>query len=251
MEKLQHEITATELKTNLGRYLDHVALGNEVVITKNGESYVRMSPYISDMMKYLMVRETMPSFDAGSKLVSYEEFQKISDSFEGRMEYINGEIILQATPNSFHQEVVGDLYVFLKNYFKGRSCKPLLAPFDVTLYKIGGDTPDVVQPDLLVICDASEKINEKGRYEGIPTLVIEVLSPSTRSKDMVSKLNTYMLGGCREYWIVDVIRKQIIFYSFKDYEVDSFETLSLKKTLYSQAFEGLSIALETVFESIL
>ena len=34
---------------------------------------------------------------------------------------------------------------------------------------------------------------------GIPTLVVEILSPSTRSKDMVDKLNTYMLSGVKEY----------------------------------------------------
>ena len=58
--------------------------------------------------------------------------------------------------------------------------------------------PDVMLPDLLVRCDASEKTNDKGRYKGIPALTLEILSPGTRSIDRVCKLNTFMMSGDAE-----------------------------------------------------
>ena len=42
-------ITATELKKNLGKYLDYVNNDNEVVITKNGKKAIRLAPYITEI----------------------------------------------------------------------------------------------------------------------------------------------------------------------------------------------------------
>gem|GEM_PF-3599907 len=56
---------------------------------------------------------------------------------------------------------------------------------------------------LLPSPDVEAAVNEKGRYMGTPTLCVEILSRSTRSKDLVDKLKTYMLSGVREFWAVD------------------------------------------------
>ena len=93
---------------------------------------------------------------------------------------------------------------------QGKALQSVTAPLDIRLFGIATkfeEDPNVVQPDVVVICDR-DKVNEDGRYEGIPTLVVEVLSPSTKSKDMVAKLNLYMKSGVSEYWIVDIKVKQ-------------------------------------------
>ncbi len=215
-------ITATELKLNLGKYLDAAVSKKETVISKNGKAIARLVPYLQDFTGYLAAREEAAAYHLTK--VSYEEFLKINDSIEARMEYINGEIIMQPSPSSFHQEAVGNLHVILKMFLRGKDCKVYLAPFDVTFHKRDIKTPDVIQPDLLIACDTEDKIDENGRYSGIPTLVAEVLSPSTRSRDMLDKLNTFMRSGCKEYWIIDVRNKRLLQYSFRDYEIDLFET---------------------------
>ena len=93
------EITATELKTNLGKYLDYVAENNEVVITKNGNKFVRLTPYITDIERYYAVKERSMDYQYGGKKVSYEEFMDIYEKSDLRMEFINGEIVLLASPN--------------------------------------------------------------------------------------------------------------------------------------------------------
>lgn len=77
-----------------------------------------------------------------------------------------------------------------------------------------------MQPDLLIACDLETAVNEKGRYPGTPALCVEILSKSTRSKDMVDKLNTYMLSGVREFWVVDPDKQAVLVYGFKDFAVD-------------------------------
>jgi len=67
----------------------------------------------------------------------------------------------------------------------------------------------------VVICD-EEKVNEDGKYEGIPTLIVEVLSPSSKGKDMVTKLSLYMKSDVPEYWIVNPENRSILQYFFSD-----------------------------------
>ncbi|NLZ91279.1 MAG: Uma2 family endonuclease, partial [Clostridiales bacterium] len=112
------------------------------------------------------------------------------------------------------------------------------------------EDPNVVQPDVVVICDR-DKVNEDGRYEGIPTLVVEVLSPSTKSKDMVAKLNLYMKSGVSEYWIVDIKSKAIFKYSFSEKrEIEELTILKEEDTIKSTAFKGLEIPLKDIFAEV-
>jgi prevent-host-death family protein len=242
-------ITATELKKNLGKYLDFVCDRNEVIITKNGEKAVRMTPYLSDYDRYelMKVKEHALDYQYGGKKVSYEEFMDICEKSELRMEYIDGEIMLLGAPSFEHQEISGRLYLLYSQFLRGAKCKVVYAPFDVQFYKPEIKDPDVCQPDLLIACDTEEKVNEKGRYMGTPALVVEILSPGTRSKDMVKKLNTYMLSGVKEYWLVDPMQKMIIIYVFKDLDIECFYSYMKDETVVSHAFEGLFAPLAQVF----
>ena len=242
-------VTATEFKTNLGKYLDYAAEDNEIVITKNGNKFARLTPYISKIERYFTVKERALDYQYGGKKVSYEEFMGIYENSELRMEYINGEIVLLASPSTFHQDISGNLYVFLRSYLKGKKCKVFYAPFDVHFFKKDLDTPDVMQPDLLIVCDFDGAVNEKDRYMGTPTLCIEILSKSTRSKDMIDKLNTFMLSGVKEFWIIDPDKLTILVYCFEDFTIQEFSTYRSNEILQSRFFEDLEIAVNDIFET--
>lgn len=241
-------ITATELKANLGKYLDYVMNDREVVVTKNGKKAVRLTPYITEIERYFMVKEKARDYIYGGKKVSYEEFMEIYEKSDLRMEYINGEIVLLTSPDTFHQDISGNLHVQLRAYLKGKKCKVFYAPFDVHFYKKGFKTPDVMQPDLLVACDLETTINEKGRYMGTPELCIEILSKSTRTKDMVDKLNTYMLSGVKEFWIVDPEKRSVLVYGFKDCSIAECIAYRPGDTLRSYCFAGLAIPVDEIFQ---
>ena len=241
-------ITATEFKQNLGKYLSFVEEeNNDVVITKNGNKVARLTPYVTDIEQYFTVRENALDYHYGGKRVSYEEFMEIYEKSTLRMEFINGEIHILGSPTIGHQEILGRLHLLFAEYFKSKKCKVFLAPFDVHFKKKDLKEPDLMQPDLLVVCDLENNVTEKDRYMGTPNLVIEILSKSTRKKDMVDKLNTYMLSGVKEYWIVDPKQENIMIYSFKDCEIDKYKIYEKKKITKSFVFEGLSSDNENLF----
>ncbi|MBQ2271094.1 MAG: Uma2 family endonuclease, partial [Firmicutes bacterium] len=83
-----------------------------------------------------------------------------------------------------------------------------LTPVDVHI--IEEDDKTIVQPDVLVVCDRN-KVTNHG-IEGAPDLIVEVMSLSTKKKDMTVKLDKYIEAGVREYWLVDPQKKKVITY---------------------------------------
>lgn len=104
------------------------------------------------------------------------------------------------------------------------------------------EDPNVVQPDVVVICDL-DKVNESNKYEGIPALVVEVLSPSTKGKDMVTKLSLYMKSGVSEYWVVNLEGRSILQYSFSpERDIENLKIYAEGESIKSSIFTGLEIS---------
>ncbi|HBI56646.1 MAG TPA: prevent-host-death protein, partial [Firmicutes bacterium] len=211
----------------------------------------RLTPYITDLEQYFLVRERALDYQYGGKKVSYEEFMEIYEKSTLRMEFINGEIYLLGSPTVGHQQLLGRLHLVFDEYFRGKTCQVFLAPFDVHFFKKDFKEPDVMQPDLLVACDLKDNVTEKGRYMGTPSLVIEILSPGTRTKDMIDKLNTYALSGVKEYWILDQSQEKILLYSFKENEIDEFGVYASQEIASSYVCSGLNLDVGLLFADLL
>ena len=130
-----------------------------------------------------------------------------------RVELIDGVLYEMHAPTAVHQIISMELSAELHDHIKKNhgKCRVFTAPFDIQLNK---DDKTMVQPDILVICKRSGYTAERGI--GAPDLVIEILSRSTRSRDMLLKLNKYADAGVREYWIIDPDDRKIIVYYFED-----------------------------------
>ncbi len=92
----------------------------------------------------------------------------------------------------------------------------MLSPSDV---RLDCDNKTMVQPDLFVLCKGYDV--DLQYYSGAPDLAVEILSPSTRSKDMLLKSYKYQNAGVREYWIVDPASEEVIVYDFTDKNLPS------------------------------
>lgn len=241
-------VNATDLKNNLGKYL-RAAAREDVVITSNGRRIARLTAYEDNGVGAIheeYLREKAEIYSRYPKRATFEEFRKLVDSSDDRFEYIDGEIYMLASPRANHQQILGELYGILYNWFAEKPCKPMLAPFDITLRRFPEDK-NVVQPDLMVICDLEEKLNEWDYYEGIPSLLVEILSESSRGKDSVKKLDLYMSTGVREYWIVNPFNREVTVFLFENGDVQKNKTWKNEETLSSFVYEGLEVSLKAIF----
>lgn len=180
-----------------------------------------------------------------NKKYTYKEFLEIAEEIE-RVEFIDGEIILQATPTLQHQNIIGNLLFEFKKYFKDKTYKPFIAPFDIILQKENEEIKRV-QPDLFVLC--GEFDISRNDFNGVPTLIVEVASPSNASDDYIKKLNLYMKFGVKEYWIVSAKNKNVHVFVFNE-ETQSYNEpiVYYKEDIVSSTiFENLSMELKSIF----
>ena len=155
-----------------------------------------------------MVMDTPATYNASpnpKKLYTIDDYYALPE--DQRMELIDGVFYDIGAPAMAHQLIIGELYLLFRECTDAHAsnCDVILSPCDVRLDK---DNYTMVQPDLLVICREYDTTGI--RYEGAPDLTVEVLSPSSRKKDMFLKLYKYQNAGVREYWIVDSKTKTVI-----------------------------------------
>ena len=139
-----------------------------------------------------------------------------------------------------------ELTVLFYDFLRGTHCRPVVAPFDITL-KRNEKNINIVQPDLMIICDMDEKTNEKDYYMGVPTLVVEIISESSRKKDYIKKLDLYLDCGVKEYWIVNPFSKEITLFYFEENEIKENRTYRIGEKVVSFLFKELMVDTERVF----
>ena len=179
------------------------------------------------------------------KLSTYGDY--ITWSEDERWELIDGVAYMMTAPNTKHQRIAGQLYTQISNFLTeaDNQCEAFFAPFDVRLPDADEDDRDVkstVQPDIVIICDPG-KLDEKG-CRGAPDFVIEILSPSTASKDSITKMELYERHGVKEYWIVDPINDLVFVRVIgKDARYGSTKTFKTEDVIDATVLPGLAVKL--------
>ena len=128
--------------------------------------------------------------------LDYSDYVAIPDDGK-RYEIVRGALYVTPSPSPHHQRISKRLQVQLMAYFEQRRLGEVFnAPLDVIL-----TDNDIVQPDLLVVADP-DQVSDRG-IERAPLLVIEILSPSTASKDREVKMPLYAHYGVAFAWLLD------------------------------------------------
>ena len=155
-----------------------------------------------------VVRETSTAYDMQKPAITAEEFYALPDSWKG--ELIDGVLYAMSSPTYLHQYLAQKISRQMEEYVENHhgDCLVLGLPVD-THVDCGDET--VVEPDITVLCDRS-KLTKSGRIWGAPDLVVEILSPSTKNRDVMVKMPKYLRSGVREYWAVDSVNKIIYVY---------------------------------------
>jgi Uma2 family endonuclease len=137
-------------------------------------------------------------------ILTEDDYQRFPDDGR-RWELIDGEAYVTPAPSLEHQRVSRNLEFVLHEHVRAHQLGEIFyAPVDVYL----GRT-DIAQPDLVFVSAARVAILSKRGIEGAPDLVIEILSPSTKHRDLGDKQQMYARHGVQHYWIVDPVAKSI------------------------------------------
>lgn len=173
-------------------------------------------------------------------------------TFEGLVELIRGKIYkMSPAPSLKHQRLEGLLHIQLADFFSNHSCVLWMAPTDVYLIHEGEDyrnTRNVVQPDLLVVCDKT-KLHSFGCV-GAPDLIIEILSPSNSRKDIRLKHELYEEYGVKEYWMVQISDRMFIVNVLENGKYVTQRPYTVGDVISPRQFPDLKVDLEELFRGI-
>src|SRR5215212_6847488 len=131
--------------------------------------------------------------------ITYEEFMALPEEEGKHYELIEGELVVNPAPLPRHQRIVRKLIGRLDRYFEAHGSGEVWhAPLDFVLSR-----ENVLEPDVAVILRERADIVGPKNVQGVPDIVIEVLSEGTNRNDKTVKRRLYEQHGVPEIWIVD------------------------------------------------
>lgn len=184
---------------------------------------------------------------ARKKIYTPEEYLKMEGRSEIRHEFVNGEILNMAGATTQHNEIVGNIYMAIRQRTANKPCHSFQTDVRVQIKKANAYT----YPDVMIVCGKVEY--EAARQDVItnPIVIFEVLSDSTREYDHTRKFQMYRkLPSLQEYVMVE--QNQVSVECFRRIEsglwvFEGYE--SLKDTLRVKAIE-IGIPLATIYENV-
>lgn len=172
---------------------------------------------------------------------NYQDYLCFSE--DKRYEIVDGELYMVPAPLIVHQVSLGKLFRLLSEMVEEKKAgKVFIAPVDVVL-----SDEDIVQPDLLFISNNRLGIITDKYISASPDLVVEILSPFNRHRDLQIKKKLYEKYGVNEYWIVDPEAKSIQIFQMQKEGLQAFRTFTRSMRILSPLFGELAFTADQLF----
>jgi Uma2 family endonuclease len=175
-------------------------------------------------------------------VLSYEHLRQLPDD-GNRYEILDGRLVVTPAPSTRHQRAVWNVARVLDRAVQAGYGVAYVAPIDVVLHP----TEAAVQPDLLFVAGDRLHIVAEARIEGPPDLIVEVLSDSTRDRDLGVKLRQYARHGVRWYWAVDPDRAEVRVFAWREGAYEEQPVLRRGDRLGCPLFPGVEADVAEVF----
>ena len=173
--------------------------------------------------------------------LTYQDY--ISMEGDERYELHDGELILVGSPNTAHQMASMKIGYRMFSFVEENDLGWVFdAPYDVLFT----DT-DVVQPDLLFVSKEREDIITSANIQGVPDMIVEILSPSSSRRDWRDKRELYASHGVKEYWIVDPANRIVWVMLLQDGALVEQGAYGEGDSVTSTTLEGFSVSLDEIF----
>lgn len=173
---------------------------------------------------------------------TYDHLREMPETMD-RYEIIDG--VLHMSPSAHvrrHQEAVGNLYFMLAGWVRDHDLgKVYTAPADVV-----AAPGRVVQPDLFFV--VKDRLHIVDAYvDGVPDLVMEVISPSSIDYDRTTKFDLYEDIGVREYWLVDPEQQSVEVFVLHEARYEPLGYFAVGEQARSALLEGFAVAVDSIF----
>lgn len=179
---------------------------------------------------------------------TYEDYLRLPDDGR-RYEVIRGFLYVTPAPIYDHQYTVSQISRLLGNFVAERRLGVVLvAPFDV---RLPGGIGNPVQPDVVFIRREHQPRSGDRGFDGVPDLVVEVLSSGNWRFDRNVKLEAYRDAGVPELWLVDPLARTVeVFVMAANRSGYSLrERRGAGDAVGSAVLSGLQLVLEGLFPS--
>ena len=181
----------------------------------------------------------------GARL-SIEEFLELPDTYDKRkMELDEGELYIMPRPRTGHQFLQSDLIWYFQGHIRSFDEPPAQVLHDV-IVALSLESRVLYSPDLVVILEGSSAVIADRMVEGVPDIVVEILS-SDRRRDLVRKRQVYAEAGVPEYWIFDPREDTATLLELRNGEYVERAVLTADDTLTTPLLPGLAIPLADMF----
>ncbi len=157
---------------------------------------------------------------------------------------IEGDFDMTPAPGEKHQRISRNLQFELHKFLDKNPVGELYdAPFDVIL-----EESTVVQPDLLIVLENRRSRIVPEGLRGAPNFLVEIVSPSARSRDTQLKRRLYEKFGVEEYWIVDPESETVEQLVASQAMFETQGVFSRSDTVVSKSISGMRIDFSKVFK---
>ena len=175
--------------------------------------------------------------------LSLQEFLDWENQQAERHEFHRGEVFAMVGARRIHGRAALNIAISLNGQLKGSPCQVFADSMKV---KVGTDT--ILYPDVFVTCDAADLRTEQ--IFTAPTVVIEVLSPSTQSYDRGSKFTLYRsLPSLREYMLVDPETREVQLFRRGVEDLFTLHDLTGREQIHLESI-GCELLVTDVFDGV-
>ncbi len=152
-----------------------------------------------------------PTGEVIARDIAYADFLT---RFDGQsVEWVNGEVIQMSPVSVKHDALSGFIYILFRVFLEKTAIGRVFT--DPMVMKPGEEFP-ARAPEIQVVLSDNYHIIKKNEIAGAADLVVEIVSPASHRRDRVEKFAEYERAGVKEYWILDPVREETLFYGRGD-----------------------------------
>ena len=182
-----------------------------------------------------------------TKFISEKEYLEFERNALDKHEYYQGEIFLMSGASFKHNLIESNLRLLLGNHLKGKRCREFGSNLRVHIPK----NTLYTYPDILVLCDEPDFVDDEFDTITNPSIIVEILSPSTSNYDRGAKFELYRdIVTLKEYVLVDSKTIHIVVYSKNnDSTWTLFETKNLSDAIQLHSI-NFTASLADIYEGV-